>query len=86
MQGGDRGGSLTQTFCLAVDHLQGNLVQKECAVQCVPSGSAQAHGGSIVQCCRGDLCNHQLQNSASQPLGSALLGVAAGLLMLFLGL
>ncbi|XP_004618743.1 lymphocyte antigen 6D [Sorex araneus] len=78
-------------FCrtmTTVEPLRGNLVQKDCTDWCTPGSHQQAQSGSswtTTQCCQGDSCNDRLQNSARRSLGSALLGLALGLLTLLLG-
>lgn len=64
-------------------------MQKDCEEWCTPSSHQQVQSGSsrvTTQCCQGDACNERLLSSASRPLGSALLGLAFGLLTLLLGL
>ncbi|XP_054564286.1 lymphocyte antigen 6D [Eptesicus fuscus] len=75
-----------------VEHLSGNLVEKDCAETCrptYPQPGQVSSGVATTQCCQDDLCNERLVNGApGRPLlaGAALgLGLALGLLALTVG-
>ncbi|XP_074058983.1 lymphocyte antigen 6D [Macrotis lagotis] len=54
-------------FCkttINYQQLAGNLVKKECADVCVPQKTNMGHIQSEVLCCKTDLCNVKLENSA----------------------
>ncbi|CAK6438987.1 unnamed protein product [Pipistrellus nathusii] len=72
-----------------VEHLAGNLVEKDCADSCRATYTQPglgSGGAAATQCCQHDLCNERLVNGAPRPLAAALgLGLALGLLALTAG-
>ncbi|XP_006211283.1 lymphocyte antigen 6D [Vicugna pacos] len=70
-----------------VETLSGNLVEKDCVESCTPTNSMQGQvssGTAATLCCRGDLCNENLQSAAPARalLTSATLGLALALFLL----
>lgn len=72
-----------------MEHLTGNLVEKDCADSCRATYTQPGQGGggaAATQCCQHDLCNEGLVSGAPRPLAAALgLGLALGLLALTAG-
>nr|KAF6326464.1 lymphocyte antigen 6 family member D [Pipistrellus kuhlii] len=79
-------------FCrtmTSVEHLTGNLVEKDCADTCRATYTqpGQVSGGAAAtQCCQQDLCNERLVSGAPRPPAALGLGLALGLLALTAGL